>query len=131
MPVESDQALLPEEDEAYLCEKGFEYSATEEGGVVNLVIHRFPFPSAYSVREANLLIRLPAAYPSGKPDMFWTRPDVRLASGGVPVKSEARETYIGQTWQRWSRHWQHAWRPGVDGLNTFIASIQRELARGR
>jgi hypothetical protein len=123
--------MLPDEDEAYLKEKGFAFTVTPQDGVVNLVIQRFPFPEAYAVREVELLIRLPAAYPSGQPDMFWTSPNVRLASGGIPINTDSHETHLGQTWQRWSRHWQHAWRPGVDGLKTFIASIQKELARGR
>jgi hypothetical protein len=123
--------MLPEEDEAYLKEKGFAYHETAEAGFTHLVISGFAFPEAYTPRQAELLIRLPAGYPDAKPDMFWTRPDVRLASGAWPLNCATQETYLKLVWQRWSRHWHHGWRPGVDGLRTFIAAIIRELERGR
>jgi hypothetical protein len=78
-----------------------------------------------------MLIRLPPLYPKAQPDMFWTRPDVKLASGAWPLRADVKETYLQLQWQRWSRHWQKAWHPGADSLRTFIAAIIRELSRGR
>lgn len=123
--------MLPEEDEAFLKEKGLNYTEESKNGFTHLVISNFPFPEAYTPREAEILIRLPAGYPNTKPDMFWTRPDIKLNSGAWPMSSHVHETYLELPWQRWSRHWQHEWRPGVDCLKTFLAAIITEIKRGR
>jgi hypothetical protein len=123
--------MLPEDDEAFLKEKGLHYTETVEQRVTHVVITGFALPQAYNPREADLLIRLPPGYPNARPDMFWTRPDVKLVSGAWPLRSDVKENYLNLSWQRWSRHWQNGWRPGVDGLMTFIAAIIRELERGR
>lgn len=123
--------MLPADDEAFLKEKGYTYREFVESGFTNVVLADFPFPEAYTPRQAELLIRLPALYPNAQPDMFWTRPDVKLTSGAWPLNCDVKETYLQLPWQRWSRHWQKAWRPGVDGLRTFIAAIMGELSRGR
>jgi len=123
--------MLPEEDEEFLKEKGYAYREAVENGFTHVIISDFSFPEAYTPRQAEMLIRLPPLYPKAQPDMFWTRPNVKLTSGAWPLASATMENYLELPWQRWSRHWQHAWRPSIDGLRTFIASIIRELSRGR
>lgn len=123
--------MLPEEDEEFLRDKGYTYREAVENGFTHVVISGFPFPEVYTPRQADLLIRLPALYPQAQPDMFWTRPNVMLVSGAWPLTATVMETYLQLPWQRWSRHWQHGWRPGVDGLRTFLAAIIQELSRGR
>jgi hypothetical protein len=123
--------VLPEEDIEFLTSKGYDYTVTPEGGELTVVIANFPFPSAYTPRTAEMLIRLVPGYPNSKPDMFWTIPDVKLTSGAYPDRAEHKENYLGRTWQRWSRHWGSEWQPGVDGLQTFIGAIVHELNRGR
>jgi hypothetical protein len=122
---------LLEEDEEYLKAKRYEYEATPENSVVNLVIKGFTLPPAYNPSRVDLLIRLPPGYPQGHPDMFWTDPHVQKANGGDPNAASVEENYIGRKWQRWSRHWSAPWRPGTDGLHTFIAATIRELAKGQ
>ena len=121
--------MLLEQDADLLDEKGYLYEVKQEGGFVNLVIKNYPLPAAYRPAAVDLLIRLPAGYPNANPDMFWTRPDVRLANGAVPVTANVQETHIGLSWQRWSRH-INGWRAGIDGLRNFLASIRRELEKG-
>jgi len=122
--------MLLEDDEQFLKEKGYSYTTTVENSVIHIVIHGFPIPLMYQPTQADLLIRLPAGYPQANPDMFWTRPDIMLANGAVPQAASTHESYLGQTWQRWSRHWGAAWRAGLDTLRTFIAAIQADLNRG-
>jgi hypothetical protein len=122
--------MLLEDDEQFLKEKGYSYTTTVENSVIHVVIHGFPLPLMYQPTQADLLIRLPAGYPQANPDMFWTRPDIMLANGAVPQAASAHESYLGQSWQRWSRHWGAAWRAGLDTLRTFIAAVQAELKRG-
>ncbi len=124
-------ALIPELDLEYLEAKGYRYGLQAEGGWINVVIHDFALPVRYAPVRAELLVRLPAAYPNTNPDMFWTRPDVMLAGGGWPRAATCHETYGGLGWQRWSRHFPAgSWRPGVDCLETYLASIRRELHKG-
>jgi hypothetical protein len=123
--------VLPEADTAFLAEKGYKYQLTLDRGVVHLVIADFAFPEAYSPRSAELLIRILPGYPNSQLDMFWTIPDVVLAKGGYPAACTHKETHLGRSWQRWSRHWQVEWKPGVDNLRSFISAIVRELAKGR
>lgn len=121
---------LLEEEELYLKEKGFEFTATDRGSELHLVIHKYRLPPAYAPQNVDLLIRLPAGYPNAKPDMFWTDPWVHLANGQVPNRANVTETHGDRPWQRWSRHWAGRWRPGVDGLETYLGSIMNELQKG-
>jgi hypothetical protein len=123
-------ALL-EEDEEFLKAKGYRYEATSENSVLNLVIKDFVLPTAYLPNTVDLLIRIPPGYPQGNPDMFWTDPHVRKVNGTDPQCASVRETHLGRTWQRWSRHWSAPWRPGTDGLQTFVAATIAELEKGR
>ena len=44
--------------------------------------------------------------------------------------AEVAENHLGRAWQRWSRHFQPGqWRSGVDGLESYLALIRRELIR--
>src|SRR5688572_341543 len=125
--------LIPESDREFLDEKGFEYEIEQAAGFLHIIIRRFELPAAYLPRTCDLMIRLPGGYPNANPDMFWTRPDVRLADGGgIPLQAAHHQDLNGLSWQRWSRHFPDGrWRPGVDGLDTFIACVRRELAIGR
>lgn len=122
--------LLPEPDRDFLKEKGFDFEMHRENNEVLLVIRNHDFPAVYMPRTADLMIVVPAGYPNAPLDMFWTHPDVRLANGGWPVQAEHRQAYRGKSWQRWSRHFQQPWRPGIDGIKTFIASVRGEIAKG-
>ena len=122
---------LLEADAEFLTRKGYLTEVTLENSFVNLVIKNFPLGPAYSPNEAELLIRLPPGYPQGHPDMFWTSPRVQRVGGGDPQTATVEETYLGRAWQRWSRHWSAPWRPGTDGLHTFIAATLCELEKGK
>jgi hypothetical protein len=123
-------SLVPQKDDLYLRERGFNYELKQLSNEVHLVIRGWEFPPAYNPRTADVLIRIPPTYPLNKLDMFWTLPDVKLAATGAwPEASAEHETHDGRTWQRWSRHVEE-WRPGVDSLRTFIAAITNEISRG-
>lgn len=120
--------LIPQSDEEYLKQRGFDYQLKPAGSEVHLVIKDWPFPDAYSVRTAEILIRILPGYPGSPLDMFWTIPDVRLASGAWPQAAEVHEIHDGRNWQRWSRHTE--WRAGIDNLRTFITGMTMEINRG-
>jgi hypothetical protein len=128
--VDTIDDLLPELDREFLVEKGFDFSVKQAEADTLVIIRNFDFPEAYAPRKADLLVILPAGYPNANLDMFWTRPDVKLANGAWPDRATERGTYDNVSWQRWSRHFNAPWRQGIDNLRTFITSVRRELARG-
>jgi len=131
MGAATKSRLLPEADAEYLETKGYRFSEEAVGGWIHVIVHEFSLPAAYCPGTCDLLIRLPAGYPNANPDMFWTRPDVRLANGNWPSRGDYHESFAGASWQRWSRHFPpDTWRPGTDTLQSFLATIRRELAKG-
>lgn len=129
MAITGTHSLLPELDVEFLNEKNFDCEVLQYGGEVRVVINDFLFPERYAPRTARLMLRLPSGYPNANPDMFWTSPVVRLANGGYPLNADYHDPSAGG-WQRWSRH-DNAWRAGTDDLRTKVASVRRELEKGR
>jgi hypothetical protein len=128
--VEDVRDLIPSADRAFLEEKGFDYELKRVGAEIHVVIQNFPFPEAYDQRTATLLIILRPGYPNTEIDMFFTRPDVKLRNGNWPDRCTGRVDHGGLNWQQWSRHLNGRWRPGVDGLRSYIACIRHELSKG-
>lgn len=123
--------LLSDEDYEFLVRKGWAYDVQAvpagSGRELLIVVRNFPLPEKYRPRAADMLVRQLPGYPEAGMDMFWTRPDVVIASTGQkPDRADQVETYGGLPWQRWSRHW-NGWRANVDNLETFFAAIQKEL----
>ena len=124
---------LPEEDEAYLKEKGFVYELLIEGNTGLLIIKDYPVSAAkYDRDRTDLLIQIPNGYNISKLDMFWVDPPLKLkASGSFPQAAayfEPLPVSSGRQWQRFSRHLNDGqWKAGIDGLSTFMSLIQREL----
>jgi hypothetical protein len=137
--VDDPSEDLPEEDVKFLTERYPNCVVRRVGEELHVLLRKFQFPEHYSPRDADLLLRLPAGYPNAAPDMFWTRPDVKLASGAWPAASEhheipgagkGSEVYENIAWQRWSRHFEGGWVVGAHGLQSFVRAIVQELSRG-
>ena len=123
--------MLRTADEEFLERLGFEYEVASEGGLTAVVIKQWRLPPGYEPHEVDLLVRLPPGFPDAQPDMYWCDPPVRLAgSGSYPQAADLFETYLGRTWQRFSRHLPPgAWQPGSDSLESYLALIRTQLAR--
>lgn len=131
MPTDSALVdLLPEIDREFLEEKGYAFDVTQVGGEVHVILRGYEFPTVYTPRTADLLIILPAGYPNANPDMYWTYPDVKLVNGQWPLNGDHHHTYGSRSWQRWSRHFQGQWRPGVDTFRAYLAAVRKEIAKG-
>lgn len=126
------QQLLAPDDLAVLEAKQYSFELAQVGALVHLLIHNFALPEVYTSGTVDLLLRLPLSFPLAAPDMFWTFPEVRLKStNAYPAASAHFEAFgTDRRWQRWSRHFTQAWRPGADNLQTFLASIRHELKKG-
>jgi hypothetical protein len=120
-------AVLPEADLDFLNEKGWRYEIAPYPGEVRIYFRDFPLTQSYTPRLTDMLIRLPLGYPQSNPDMFWTRPSVRLTNGAFPNRADYHDPTV-DGWQRWSRH--STWRPGTDNLHSKMASVKRELEAG-
>lgn len=111
-----------------LRQDGLQVDASEIPGWWCVVIHALRLPNGYSKAATEVLLKLPRAYPNGKPDMFWTDEDLKLASGEVPRRADVVECLLGKQWRRFSWH-PGNWRPGNDDLRTFVSFVRARLAR--
>ena len=78
-------------------------------------------------KEVTLLLRLPPGFPDATPDMFWVDPPLHTKEGATIPGTESIEQHAGRSWQRWSRHIQGQWRPGIDNLATYMFYVRRCL----
>lgn len=120
---------LPEEDEEYLNEAGFDWELFPDGDRAGfLVIRGFDVSGGgLTPPVTDLMIRIPAQYNMAKLDMWYCDPPV-THNGRYPTAAEHFEVYLDRRWQRFSRHLNEGqWRAGVDNLRTFLRHIYREL----
>lgn len=125
--------MLRDQYAVVLDELGLPYQSQAEPGFVNVVIADYPTGPGLEPPTTSLLVRLPLGFPDATPDMFWCDPPVVTTHGNSVAGTESREAHAGRTWQRWSRHIQGQWRPGIDNLATYLAYIRRcfDVAGGR
>lgn len=122
---------LPERDRRFLRERGFAWELVPDSasGGACLVVPAFDASGGgFNPVSTTLMVRIPPQYPMTPLDMWYCDPPIRYAaSGQFPPAAEVIEAHIGRSWQRFSRHLNGAWQPGLDGLRSFFALIQREL----
>lgn len=125
--VQDDLGLLPAVDREVLRARGLlNAKATLVGEEIFLIIENYPVPDGYDADEVALLLRLPRQWPDGAVDMFWTSPNLKIASTGeLPQATQVSIEHGGRHWQRWSRHF--SWRPGQDGLETLLIIVSNSL----
>lgn len=123
----SEPGPLRPRDEASLVRFGRPFEVVADGLTICVVISGWEMPPGLQPEVADVLVRLPQGFPDTAPDMFWLSP--RVTAGGRPVPgTDATETYLGRSWQRWSRHFGGTWRRGVDDLASLLAIVRRCLA---
>jgi hypothetical protein len=116
------------DDEIQLSKQnGAELEGREADGLIYIIIKNHALPPGYNKQYTRLLLKIPLSYPNGNPDMFWTDPDLRLASGASQANTNI-ENVLGEPWLRFSWHPQK-WNPGIDNLNTFIEFVNRRLVQ--
>jgi hypothetical protein len=123
--------MLPQADMNHLAERGLEHSVQTDSGMTCVVLPNWEVPPGYQQTHTDLLLRLAPGYPDVPPDMWWCSPALTFANGAQPQATEVTETYLGRSWQRWSRHFPQPshWRSGVDGLESYLARVRAEMAR--
>ena len=123
--------MLPAEDTYYLQTRGLAHEVRVAEGVTSVLLPNWLLPEGYTLPQATLLLRLSAGYPDVQPDMWWFSPPVVRTDGRLIPATEATEHHFGQQWQRWSRHLSAGqWRSGIDGIESYLALVRKELDRG-
>jgi len=121
---------LPAADVAYLKERGLAPTVMVDSGMLCVLFAGFELPPGLEPRTIDLLFRFSPGYPDVPPDMWWIAPAVRRTDGTTIPATEHSEHHLGRVWQRWSRHLQPGqWRPGLDGLQTYLAIFEADLVR--
>lgn len=120
--------MLPAYDHKFLSERAGSHSVAAEANMTCVVLPGFRLPDGLKPAQSDLLVRISPGYPDVAPDMWWFDPPVARADGQPIPATQVMERCLGRNWQRWSRHLAAGqWRSGVDGLETFLAIIRREL----
>lgn len=120
-----------EDDQKFLNERSYDWTIHPDGSQGSfLVIRNFDVSGGgFIPSKTDLMIRIPAQYNMAQLDMWYCDPPIRIASTGqFAPASEVIESYLGRSWQRFSRHLPGgAWRAGVDNLRSYMPHIWREL----
>jgi hypothetical protein len=121
--------MLPPIDQSHIELLGAANNVSLDGGMICIVIPSFQLPAGFTLTSADLLLRLTPGYPDVPPDMWWFCPAVLRVDGQAIAATQLHESYLGRTWQRWSRHLSAGqWRPGVDSVESYLALVRKELA---
>lgn len=100
----------------------------QDGGHPAVVLPGFRLPAGFEPQVVDLLLLVPFGYPDAPLDMFWVDPFVSLR--GAAPQATCADVHLGKTWQRFSRHLPRGvWRPGSDGVQSYIALITTMLTR--
>jgi hypothetical protein len=119
---------LPEDDERYLTEKGFDWVTVPNGNGIHLIIRGYPLDTSRYDRDAtDIMLIIPSGYPQSPLDMFYADPWIKLRTGADPPQASVVIEAGPRRWQRFSRHLPQPWRVGIDGLHVFLAMIAAEL----
>jgi hypothetical protein len=111
-----------------LRREGLKIDLAEENEWAVVVIHDYPVLPGFSAKKTDLVLRIPKSYPNGKPDMFWTNPDLVLAGGGVPKNADVLELILGVQRRRYSWHPQ-GWNPARDNLRSFLEFVNSRFSK--
>lgn len=129
--VRRRQFKLPEDDTVGLNIEGHDWETVSGNWVL---VHGFPAPDGYNVREVSVAIQIPPGYPSAQLDMAYFYPPLSLTSGRA-IPAITMQAIDGKAWQRWSRHYtgQNPWIVGEYNVLTHLQLVrtwmERELTR--
>lgn len=102
----------------------------ENGNVV--IGAQLPLPEGWNKTSVSVKFLVPAGYPFGRPEHFYTEPDLRLESGGIPRLSQIGGPYANPFPSKtpWMWHMCHlqSWSTR-DTVLTYLHVIGRRLAR--
>ena len=101
-----------------------------EAGVVIVAGHKLS--PGWSHDETDVLVEIPAAYPSTPPDNMCARADLTLAGGRMPQNNQGHRQIAGLQWLQFSYHVEPSdWRPDADvwKSSTLVDYLHGALSR--
>ncbi|HEY4193938.1 MAG TPA: E2/UBC family protein [Mucilaginibacter sp.] len=121
---------LTEEDLDFLIALNLQWESVRCGTGDWVIIHDYPIPEGYNVRQTQAALKIDAGYPVSQIDMVYFYPSLGLISG-KPIGALTPANIDGKIWQRWSRHrtGENPWRPGLDNIGTHIQLVNFWLER--
>jgi hypothetical protein len=115
-------------DEEYLNGAFPQWESLSDGNWV--LLHDFPIPEGYKVRNATVAIKIPGGYPTTAPDMAYFYPPIERIDGANIPATQVTECIDGTNYQRWSRHYRAGtWHPDEDGIAIHVMAIKDWLER--
>lgn len=142
--IANDQEVCLHTGECFISQPGADYGSPstnlalptgarlvpQADGWMHVILPRFQLPQIYRPDVTDILVKLPPTFPDAAPDMFWVRPHVTLANGGLP-QATSDESIGGEVWQRFSWHLRPGvWKPGVSTFADFVRCIRGRFAAG-
>ncbi len=120
---------LPEGDSEFLDAGGYAWETIKSNGNW-LLLHNFPVPDGYTLKESSIALRIDAGYPTAQIDMVYFFPQLQRADG-KPINALSVHPVDGKQWQRWSRHRTptNPWRAEVDDISTHVSLVRHWLER--
>ncbi len=118
------QFQLPELDVVYLEDLGLPWEAVNDGGMQWVVIHNYPVPPGYNVKDVSVAVKIETGYPRAQLDMAYFYPPLTRLDG-KGINAITIQIIDGKQYQRWSRHRTgvNPWRDGVDDLSTHLTLV--------
>lgn len=115
---------LMQDDLAYLQALGLPWETVLAGEVRRVLIHGFPIPKGYNIKQASVHVVLPKGYPDTQIDMAYFSPSLSRTDGKT-IRQLSTAAFDGNNWQQWSRHRTSAstWRIGEDNLSTHMGLV--------
>lgn len=119
-----------DEEERLLVEAFPNAVLDRESRTVVLRDHRLA--AGWSHDRTDVLFAYPANYPGGVPDNVCVRPDLTLASGGLPGGNQGVVTHADRRWLQLSWHFDGRWSPTADpatgdNLTTYLLGALARL----
>jgi len=96
-------------------------------GTALVRIRDFSLPAGWNPGRTDLVFLIPLGYPVARPDCFWVRADVRLATGAQPANSAINNAHGDPEPMLWFSFHPTTWNPNHDNLVTYVRIIERRL----
>ena len=125
-----DFALL-DADDGYLDQLGSRWETVNDADRRWLLIHHYRVPAGYTADHTLLALEIPPTYPGAQIDMFYTFPQLALASGRPIDCTRIPASIGGVAFNGWSRHRGPAspWNPAADNVSTHMALVESALLK--
>jgi len=123
-PLEEQFEILRSSESNASCQK-------LPDGTYLIIVPGIGLPDGWSKKAVDVKFIVPVGYPFAKLDCFWTDPDLRLATGAVPMNTGFNPLPHVATPHLWFSWHVGSWNPNVDNLLTYLHIIERRLQNPR